>query len=125
MNPYIAVYIFSLFPSGCGGGILCEAMARQGYDVTGIDPCKESIAIAIQHAEKGALAIDYRALEVDEYVNLHGHSSYDVITLMEVIEHVSDFPYLINNLSKLLHCGGYIFISSLNRTLKSMFLLLL
>ena len=112
----------SLLDVGCGGGILCESMVRQGFRVTGVDPCKESIDIAMQHAKTGELEIDYHAMDIWDYSSLCKQSKFDVITLMEVVEHVSDFPDLVRSVSGLLKDDGCMFISTLNRTMKSMLL---
>ncbi len=77
---------------GCGGGILCEALAKQGARVTGIDVEEAAINTAIAHADDQKLTISYHCLPIEEYE----HQSYDLITCMEMLEHVSQLNSLFN-----------------------------
>ena len=101
---------------GCGGGLLCEAMAARGARVTGIDPGADSIEVARQHG--GSLDIDYRICTVEE---LAGESQelFDIITCMEALEHVPDPAALIESAAQLLAPGGSLFLSTINRNLQS------
>ncbi|WP_249548690.1 bifunctional 2-polyprenyl-6-hydroxyphenol methylase/3-demethylubiquinol 3-O-methyltransferase UbiG [Anaplasma phagocytophilum] len=111
-----------LLDIGCGGGLICEAMVRLGFSVTGIDPCREGIEAAKQHAAIEGLDIEYRFTDVESFVHSSECSSYDIITLMEVVEHIPDLTEFLSSSCKLLKPGGMIFISTLNRTIKSMLL---
>lgn len=101
---------------GCGGGLLCEAMAARGARVTGIDPGADSIEVARRHG--GSLDIDYRICTVEE---LAGESQelFDIITCMEALEHVPDPAALIESAAQLLAPGGSLFLSTINRNLQS------
>ena len=96
---------------GCGAGLLCEPLARLGAAVTGVDAAPELIAAARAHSEAQGLAIDYRAGGVEE---LDGQ--YDLVTAMEVIEHVADPVAFVRSLSARLAPGGLLILSTPNRT---------
>ncbi|KAK8798799.1 hypothetical protein WA158_007883 [Blastocystis sp. Blastoise] len=103
---------------GCGGGLLSEEMARRGANVIGIDPCKECIDIAQYHASltdnwKGTL--QYENSTVEDQMNKN--KKYDIVFALEVIEHVSDFPFFMKNVSKLTKTGGLVIFSTINKTL--------
>lgn len=100
---------------GCGGGILCEAMAKVGASVTGIDAEKEAIQTAKEHAATQHLAIQYYSTPVELYQNEH----YDVITCMEMLEHVENPAMVLEHCKRLLKPGGFLFLSTINRTFKA------
>mgnify|MGYP002780537005 CR=1 FL=1 len=103
---------------GCGGGILAEAMAAAGARVTGIDLSQLSIDIAAQHAASGGLDIDYRLMDVEALAaERPGH--YDVVTCMEMLEHVPHPGQVIAQCAQLLKPGGVAVFSTINRTLKA------
>lgn len=102
---------------GCGGGLLAEALAKQGAHVTGIDPSPELIAVARRHAELSGLAIDYRVSSVEKWAR--GKQRYDVITAFEVIEHVAHFESFIKESVRLLKPDGLLILATLNRTPQS------
>jgi 2-polyprenyl-6-hydroxyphenyl methylase/3-demethylubiquinone-9 3-methyltransferase len=102
---------------GCGGGILCEPLARMGADMTGIDPAPGNIDIARAHAAPQLLAIDYRA-DTAEALVAEG-ASFDAVLAMEVIEHVPDQAAFVATACALVRPGGLLIMSTLNRTLKS------
>lgn len=102
---------------GCGGGLLCEPMARLGARVTGLDPAEDSIKAAHAHAVAQGLEIDYRA-ERAEDTAARG-SKFDIVIAMEVVEHVPDVPAFINVASSLVAPGGMLLLSTINRTVKS------
>ena len=104
---------------GCGAGLLCEPLARLGAKVTGVDAAPENIAAARAHAEGAGLAIDYRCGEVAAL----GLSGYDLVTAMEVIEHVADKPAFVRALAAAMADGGLIVLSCPNRTVQSRLLL--
>lgn len=103
---------------GCGGGLLCEPMARLGVNVTGADASEKNIKTAMLHAEKSGLNIDYLVTSAEE-VAVERPAFYDVILNMEVIEHVADTHLFIEACFKMLKPNGLMFIATLNRTLKS------
>lgn len=102
---------------GCGGGILCEPMARLGATVTGIDPAPGNVRIASRHAEDGGLTIDYRAITAEELAA--SGATFDVVLAMEVVEHVTDMRSFVRTAASLVRPGGLLFAATLNRTLKS------
>ena len=104
---------------GCGAGLLCEPLARLGAQVTGIDAAAENIAAASAHASGAGLAIDYRCADVAEL----GLSGFDLVTSMEVIEHVADKQAFLAALAAALAPGGLMVLSTPNRTAKSRLLM--
>ena len=96
---------------GCGAGLLCEPLARLGASVTGIDAAPENIAAAEIHAAQSGLAIDYRAGGVE---GLDGQ--FDLVTSLEVIEHVSDPAGFVRGLARVLADNGLLILSTPNRT---------
>jgi 2-polyprenyl-6-hydroxyphenyl methylase/3-demethylubiquinone-9 3-methyltransferase len=102
---------------GCGGGLLCEALAREGANVIGIDMAPGMIEVARLHAMEQNLAIDYRAEDVERLAG-----SYDVVTCMEMLEHVPDPARMVATLAGLVKPGGHLFVSTINRNLRSFLL---
>ncbi|MEL7464137.1 MAG: bifunctional 2-polyprenyl-6-hydroxyphenol methylase/3-demethylubiquinol 3-O-methyltransferase UbiG [Pseudomonadota bacterium] len=102
---------------GCGGGLAAEPLARIGFDVTGFDAAEESLGVARAHAASMGLAIDYRN-ETAEAGAARG-AQFDVVTALEIVEHVADVPAFCAALSSLVKPGGALFMSTLNRTAKS------
>lgn len=100
---------------GCGGGILAEAMVLSGAQVTGIDAEEKAIQVAREHAQELPLNLDYFCMPIEEYEQ----GPFDVITCMELLEHVSNPQCLIQHCKRLLKPGGFLFVSTLNRTLKA------
>ncbi|MES2753249.1 MAG: bifunctional 2-polyprenyl-6-hydroxyphenol methylase/3-demethylubiquinol 3-O-methyltransferase UbiG [Pseudomonadota bacterium] len=100
---------------GCGAGLLCEPLARLGAAVTGIDAAPENIAAARAHAAAGKLTIDYHA---GELTALAGRR-FDLVTCLEVIEHVADPAGFVRGLAAALAPGGLLVVSTPNRTAKS------
>lgn len=98
---------------GCGAGLLCEPLARLGAEVVGIDAAPENIAAAKAHAEKQGLQIDYRATGVEA---LGMAAQFDLVTSMEVIEHVTDPALFLRGLADALAPGGLMILSTPNRT---------
>jgi len=99
---------------GCGGGILSESMARQGATVTGIDMAENVLLAARSHAASTDLAIDYQQSTAESYAERHP-VSFDVVTCMELLEHVPDPGSLILACKELVKPGGWVFFSTLNR----------
>lgn len=104
---------------GCGAGLLCEPLARLGAGVTGVDAAAENIAVASEHAGGGGLAIDYRCGDLAEL----GLGQFDLVTSMEVIEHVADKAAFVAGLKAALAPGGLMVLSTPNRTARSRLLL--
>ncbi len=102
---------------GCGAGLASEALALEGYRVTGLDAAGEAIEAARHHAAGQGLALDYRAGAAEDLV-AEG-ARFPVITALEVIEHVSDPAMFVRLLAELLEPGGLLFMSTLNRTAAS------
>ncbi len=98
---------------GCGAGLLCEPLARLGAAVTGIDAAPENVAAAEAHAAAGGLAIDYRAGSV---AALGAGERFDLVTCLEVIEHVIDRETFVRGLAGALAEGGLMILSTPNRT---------
>jgi 2-polyprenyl-6-hydroxyphenyl methylase/3-demethylubiquinone-9 3-methyltransferase len=103
---------------GCGAGILSESLAQHGAAVVGIDASNELIVAARAHAEQSKLNINYAAITLEDYLAIEDRK-FDVITCMELIEHVPDPIKLINDCAYALKPGGKLFISTLNRTAKA------
>jgi 2-polyprenyl-6-hydroxyphenyl methylase/3-demethylubiquinone-9 3-methyltransferase len=106
---------------GCGGGLLAEALARAGAKVTAIDLAPGMIEVAGLHAMEQKLEIDYRMVAA-EAVAATEPGSFDVVTCMEMLEHVPEPAQMVATLATLVRPGGAIFISTLNRNLKSFLL---
>lgn len=102
---------------GCGGGLVCEPLARLGGRVTGIDPTADSIAIARRHAETQGLSIDYRTARAEDLCV--AGETFDAVVCLEVIEHVPDVTAFLKVITKLVRPGGALVLSTLNRTWKS------
>lgn len=100
---------------GCGAGLLCEPLARLGARVSGVDAAPENIAAAREHAAGSGLDIDYRAGELDTL----GLGRFDLVTCLEVIEHVADKPAFLAQLADRLAPGGLMILSTPNRTAAS------
>lgn len=102
---------------GCGGGLVAEPLSRMGATVTGIDAAGKNIATASIHAEQGGLEIDYRATTAEDLAATG--AEFDVVTALEVVEHVADVPLFLTSCATLIRPGGRIVMSTLNRTAKS------
>jgi 2-polyprenyl-6-hydroxyphenyl methylase/3-demethylubiquinone-9 3-methyltransferase len=110
----------SLLDVGCGGGLLAEPLARLGALVTGLDASAEAIAEARRHAEISGLAIDYCVGSADEMAS--DVRRFDVVTALEIVEHVAELDVFVGALAQLVKPGGVLVFSTLNRTLKSFLL---
>ena len=107
----------SLLDVGCGGGLVAEPLSRLGADVVGLDPAEESIAVARAHAEATGARLAYRSGTVEDLVA--ESARFDVVTAMEVVEHVADMPAFVASAAALVAPGGLFLASTINRTLKS------
>jgi 2-polyprenyl-6-hydroxyphenyl methylase/3-demethylubiquinone-9 3-methyltransferase len=106
---------------GCGGGLLCESLARAGALVCGIDLAPGMIDVARLHATDQQLKIDYRVADAADLAAA-APGSFDVVTSMEMLEHVPDPKLMTATLAQLVRPGGHVFLSTLNRNLKSFLL---
>ncbi len=100
---------------GCGGGILAEAMAREGASVSGIDVAPKVLSIAELHLHESGLEIDYQQKTVEALAS-ESPAGFDLVTCMEMLEHVPDPSSIIDSIRVLLKPGGHGFFSTLNRT---------
>ena len=104
---------------GCGGGILADAMARRGAKVLGIDLADKSLKVAQLHAlEAQTPQVAYRLVSA-EALSEEAPEAYDVVTCMEMLEHVPDPASVVNACARLVRPGGWVFFSTINRNVKS------
>lgn len=113
---------------GCGGGILSEAMAKLGANVTGIDMTTMPLEIAKQHAEQSGLTIGYQQTTIEDFLQKQtacNAEKFDVITCLEMLEHVPDPLSIIQSCKALLKPNGMLFFSTINRTFKAYMLVII
>ena len=103
---------------GCGGGLLAEALAREGARVTALDLSPAAIEVAELHALGEGLSIDYRCVAVETLLPAAA-GGYDVVTCMEMLEHVPDPAAVLDALAQLVRPGGDVFVSTLSRNARS------
>lgn len=103
---------------GCGGGILSEGLAQRGAHVTGIDMGEANLQVAKQHAESQGLSIHYQHIAVEELA-AQQPASFDVVTCLEMLEHVPDPSSIVQACATLVKSGGHVFFSTINRNPKS------
>lgn len=103
---------------GCGGGILAEAMAGVGATVSGIDLSEKALKVAKMHLYESGQSVDYQLMSAEDYATQHA-GEYDVVTCMEMLEHVPDPASVVAACSRLVKPGGWVFFSTLNRNAKS------
>lgn len=108
----------SVLDVGCGGGILAESMAARGATVTGIDLAEKPLKVAQLHLLESGLEVDYR-LVAPEALARERSESFDVVTCMEMLEHVPDPAVTVAACADLIKPGGHVFFSTINRNLKS------
>jgi 2-polyprenyl-6-hydroxyphenyl methylase/3-demethylubiquinone-9 3-methyltransferase len=109
----------TLIDVGCGGGLIAEPMRRLGFEVTAVDASSENIGTARAHAAEQGLDIAYRAATVEQ-IEAEGAGPFDVVLVLEIIEHVADPEAFLRACSRLIAPGGILIVASLNRTLKSL-----
>ncbi len=124
MNPLRIGWITGRIPArsrildvGCGGGLAAEALARQGHEVLGIDAAPAAVAVAAAHADGQGLALSYRNTTAETL--LAEGQRFPVITALEIVEHVAEPHAFVGTLSALLEPSGVLFLSTMNRTLRS------
>jgi 2-polyprenyl-6-hydroxyphenyl methylase/3-demethylubiquinone-9 3-methyltransferase len=129
LNPVRLAYVDShaslngkrVLDVGCGGGLLSEAMARKGAQVTGIDLAPLTIEVAELHALSTEVPVHYLRQSAEAHAAEH-REHYDVVTCMEMLEHVPDPSSVLRALHELVKPGGYVFLSTLNRNVKAFML---
>jgi 2-polyprenyl-6-hydroxyphenyl methylase/3-demethylubiquinone-9 3-methyltransferase len=109
-----------LLDVGCGGGLLCEPLARLGAEVTGLDAAEKNIRVAALHAEESGLRIDYRYGSVEALAE--SSARFDAVLNMEVVEHVADVGSFLAASAALVRPGGLMILATLNRTPKAFLL---
>jgi 2-polyprenyl-6-hydroxyphenyl methylase/3-demethylubiquinone-9 3-methyltransferase len=107
----------SIVDIGCGGGILSESLAELGARVTGVDPAPRNIEVARRHAERSGLEIDYRNSTAEDLAS--EGERFDIVTALEVLEHVEGQRAFVATLGSLVKPGGLLFLATLDRTPKS------
>lgn len=103
---------------GCGGGILAESMAERGAEVTGIDMGEAPLAVARLHLREVGLFVDYQHSTAEAFAGAHP-GEFDVVTCLEMLEHVPDPASVIAACAQLVRPGGHVFFSTINRTPKA------
>ena len=103
---------------GCGGGILTEAMARRGANVTGIDLGEKALGIAQLHMQESGVPVRYEVASAEQFAGAHPNE-FDVVTCMELLEHVPEPPSTIAACARMAKAGGRVFFSTINRNPKS------
>ncbi len=103
---------------GCGGGILSESMAERGAKVTGIDLGEKALKVAQLHSLESGVAVDYQLISVEDLA-VKQPASFDVVTCLEMLEHVPDPASVVAACAKLVKPGGHVFFSTINRNPKA------
>jgi len=103
---------------GCGGGLLSIPMARMGAKVIGIDASSKNISIAENYAKRQHVELDYEVALVEEF-SKNNEGKFDFVTALEIIEHVDNVELFLNEVAKTVKPGGLLFVSTINKTLKS------
>ena len=103
---------------GCGGGILAESMARRGATVIGIDMGETPLSVAQMHALESQIAVDYQQITAEDMAAQHA-GAFDVVTCMEMLEHVPDPASVIAACAQMVKPNGHVFFSSINRNPKA------
>ena len=103
---------------GCGGGILSEGMASRGARVTGIDLGEKALSVARLHLHESGHEVDYQLVSAEDFAARHP-ASFDIVTCMEMLEHVPDPASIVRACARLVRPGGHVFFSTINRNLKA------
>jgi 2-polyprenyl-6-hydroxyphenyl methylase/3-demethylubiquinone-9 3-methyltransferase len=126
INPLRANWIDKLAPVaekkvldvGCGGGILAEALAQRGAEVTGIDMGEAPLGVAKLHQLESGLSIDYQKSTAEDFAKKH-ENTFDIVTCLEMLEHVPDPSSVVKACAKMVKPGGHVFFSTINRNPKA------
>lgn len=126
INPLRANWIDNLAPVaekkvldvGCGGGILAESLAQRGAQVTGIDMGDAPLGVARLHQLESGLSIDYQKSTAEDFAQKH-QNAFDVVTCLEMLEHVPDPSSVVSACAKMVKPGGHVFFSTINRNPKA------
>jgi 2-polyprenyl-6-hydroxyphenyl methylase/3-demethylubiquinone-9 3-methyltransferase len=129
INPLRANWIDNIAPVaekkvldvGCGGGILSESLAQRGADVTGIDMGDAPLGVAKLHQLESGLSIDYQKSTAEDFAKNH-ENTFDIVTCLEMLEHVPDPSSVINACAKMVKPNGAVFFSTINRNPKAFLL---
>jgi 2-polyprenyl-6-hydroxyphenyl methylase/3-demethylubiquinone-9 3-methyltransferase len=129
INPLRANWIDNIAPVaekkvldvGCGGGILSESLAQRGADVTGIDMGDAPLGVAKLHQLESGLSINYQKSTAEDFAKNH-ENTFDIVTCLEMLEHVPDPSSVINACAKMVKPGGTVFFSTINRNPKAFLL---
>lgn len=129
INPLRANWIDNLSPVaekkvldvGCGGGILAEALAQRGAKMTGIDMGDAPLGVAKLHQLESGLSIDYQKSTAEDFAENH-ENTFDIVTCLEMLEHVPDPSSVVNACAKMVKPGGAVFFSTINRNPKAFLL---
>lgn len=108
----------SVIDVGCGGGILAESMAKLGANVCGIDMAADSLEVAKLHGLESGVSVQYEQITAEQKAQTNA-AQYDVVTCLEMLEHVPDPASVVNACATLVKPGGHVFFSTLNRNIKS------
>jgi 2-polyprenyl-6-hydroxyphenyl methylase/3-demethylubiquinone-9 3-methyltransferase len=118
IDDFAGIKTLKVLDVGCGGGILAESMAQRGAQVTGIDLAKKSLKVAQLHSLESGVSVDYRCIAVEDLAD-EAAGSFDVVTCMEMLEHVPDPESVVRSCARLVKPGGWVFFSTLNRNAKA------
>lgn len=118
INDAVALKGKRVLDVGCGGGILSESMAEKGAKVTGIDLGEKALKVAQLHSLESGVEIDYRLVSAEDLA-AHAAGTYDVVTCLEMLEHVPDPASIVQACAQLVKPGGHIFFSTINRNPKA------
>lgn len=110
------LYKTNILDLGCGGGLTCEPLCRLGGNITGVDFIKKNIEVAKKHAEKSNLKIEYLHQNLDSLII---KKKYNIILLLEVLEHLNNWQKIIPKIRKMLKPNGYVIVSTINRNILS------
>lgn len=115
IHQYLEISGKRVLDVGCGGGILAEAMAIEGAEVTAVDASVQALIVAKQHALQSGLTVDYQHSLIEDFEA----APFDLITCMELLEHVHSPKLVIQHCNRLLKPGGFLLLSTINKTLKA------
>lgn len=118
MSKHHSIADQSILDIGCGGGILSESLAKAGAEVTGIDLAKEVLTVAKLHGLDSGVKVNYQLISAEQYAQ-ENHEKHDIVTCMEMLEHVPDPLAIIQAAAHCVKPGGWVFFSTLNRNYKS------